>query len=106
MRPLLKDGGGGPRCQGRAGEPLAAVEFSPHPLDSVARDVGMFSAPIPVPAPEARHAPHRPAARGHTGRDERVLGQKADERNFLAWFMELTPACTCRGRDAALAADK
>jgi hypothetical protein len=35
-----------------------------------------------------------------------VYWGKADERNFLAWFMERTPACICRGRDAALAADK
>jgi hypothetical protein len=35
-----------------------------------------------------------------------VYWGKADERHFLAWFLELTPVCTCRGRDAALAAHR
>ncbi len=35
-----------------------------------------------------------------------VYWAKADERHFLALFLELTPACTCQGRDTALAAHK
>jgi hypothetical protein len=35
-----------------------------------------------------------------------VYWGKADERHFLGWFLELTPACICRGRDTAHAAHK